>query len=303
MASCRSGQTLELAVLTHRTANGRFRVILTCSTLAVLTGRKRQRIQQMLSHVPPSTQTSQGGRLVPGFYFANLPEILQSELVALAARRGFITAKCQGFAAVQALLAAAPAQWQPRVPIAQASQAALDKAAKLRTVLEPFLRGEALDTRTSAERNAAGVEAYRQEFGFPISAKTFQKWFDRVRERDGGRADWMRLELYLDDNATAAPRTAASDRTSHAAHEAALGDMIRTLDNAAQPTLRDKKFVFDAAFRHLETDRVKKSTLIDWLFQAVPALAATRAALKCMFNRKLRVWTGADQRRRRRPRR
>ncbi len=198
----------------------------------------------------------------------------------------------------------APAQWQPRVPAGKASPDALDKAAKVRAVLEPFFRGRKLDTRTQAEREAAGVEAYRKEFGHVITGRWFRALLDRTEERDGGREDWMRLELYLDAAGKPAPRLAASDQPAHASHEAALGDTVRTLDNAASPTADDKKFLFDAAFRHLESNcpagpaeaREFKRTLIDWLVAAVPALVAgdkPRAALKCLFNRKWRAWMAA----------
>ena len=202
------------------------------------------------------------------------------------------------------MLTPAPSQWKPRVPIAQTSQEAQNKAAQLRAVLEPFLRGRRLDARTQAEREVAGVEAYRKEFGHGITGRWWRALFTRTLERAGGREDWMDLSFYLDDNAPALSRRscAKADRADHAVHGSVLGDTVRTLDNAASPTARDKQFLFDAAFRHLEANGPGsaaapefKRTLIDWLLRAVPALADSRknprAALKCMFNRKLRAWT------------
>ncbi|HEV7927142.1 MAG TPA: hypothetical protein VGR14_17440 [Verrucomicrobiae bacterium] len=201
----------------------------------------------------------------------------------------------------------APAQWRPRVAVGKASPDALDKATKLRAVLEPILRGRKLDIRSQAEREAAGVEAYRKEFGHSITTRWFRALLERTEQRDGGREDWMRLELYLDADAKAAPRPAKADQPAHAVHEAALGDSVRTLDNAAKPTLDDKKFLFDATFRHLENSGKDwpagqndfKRTLIDWLCGAVPTLVTVRtgesphAALRCMFNRKWRAWMEA----------
>jgi hypothetical protein len=192
-------------------------------------------------------------------------------------------------------------QWRPRIPFAQASQAALDKAAKLRAVLEPFLRGKALDIRSQAEREAAGVEAYRKEFGHNVGERWFRALLTRTIERDGGRQDWMNLCLYLDDNTGPGSAPSAPDRAAHAIHEVALGDTIRTLENPAKPSADDKKFLFDAAFRHLEANgpaapdaaREFKRTLLDFLLAAVPHLAANRDALKVVFNYKWRAWTDA----------
>jgi hypothetical protein len=261
----------------------------TASAIASITGRTRQAVQQVLSGLPPSAQDVISGTSAAAWHFAVLPDFLQKELDSIAERRGF----GRGFEAVKEMCNAAPAPWRPRIPIAQASQTAQDKAAKLRAVLEPFLRARKLDTRSQAELEAAGVEAYQREFGHAITGRWFRALYARTVERDSGAEAWMRLELYLDDNVMPARQPARCDRAAHVRHEAALGDTVRRLENPAHPTAADLKFLFDGAFRHLESNRADKRTLLDWLFKAVPALAPTRAALKTTFNRKLRAWTMA----------
>jgi hypothetical protein len=272
-------------------------VTFTAKQIGHALGRKRQAIQQVLSRVPPSAHIAVNGSLAAAWHFGVLPPALQSELTALAERRGY----GNGFEAVKAMISAAPAQWQPRVPIGKAGQAAVGRAVKLRAALEPFLRARKLETRSQAEFEAAGVAAYQTECGYAITGRWFRSLFWRTIRRDAGREDFQRLEIYLDEIAATPPRPTQADAAAHSIHEAALGDTIRTLDDPANPTARDKQFLFDAAFRHLEEKQNAdpaaatefKRTLIDWIFNAAPALAKSRAALKKMFNLKLRAWTEA----------
>jgi hypothetical protein len=270
----------------------------TAAQIAQALGCSAQAVRQRLAAVQPTATRIIRGKESAAWHLAALPMDLRNELAALAQERGF----GKDLQAVEAMFNAGSA-WQPRFPLNQVSQAKLDKAAKLRAVLEPFLRAEGLDARSTAEIEAAGVAAYQKEFGRPIGGRWFRERLARTIEHDGGRGDWMNLSLYLDDSASAAPAPAAAkpDRADHAAHEAALGDTIRTFDDPANPTADDRKFLFDASFRHLEAARLAapatapafKRTLIDFLFVAVPALSPNRAALKVVFNYKLRAWTEA----------
>ncbi len=272
-------------------------MMFTASQIGHALGRKRQSIQRVLSRVAPSAQAIVNGNPAAAWHFAALPAALQSELAAVAKRRGF----GQGLEAVNEMFTAAPAPWQPRVPIAQASPAAVDRAVKLRAVLEPFLRAQKLETRSQAEIEAAGAAAYQKQFGHAITGRWFRALFGRTIQRDNSLEDWTRLELYLEETPATTPCPVTSDYATHSLHEAALGDTLRTLDDPARPTARDRHFLFDAAFRHLESNRLQspagapafRRTLIDWLYKAAPALANTRAALAQTFNLKLRAWTDA----------
>jgi hypothetical protein len=261
-------------------------------------GRPRQAIQKALASIPPTSRVVVNGNPASAWHFGLFSAALQSELIAVAKRRGY----GEGFEAVAAMFAAPPAPWQPRVLLAQRPQADVDRAVKLRSVLEPFLRGRKLEVRSQAEFEAAGVAAWKKEFGHAITGRWFRALFSRTLERDNGMEDFTRLELYLDETAAAPPPPARSDRLFHSRHEASLGDTIRTLENPAKPTADDKQFLFDAAFRHLETTAADmtadarsefKRTLIDFLYAAVPSLAANHPAFRWTFNHKLKTWTAA----------
>ncbi|HEY3860362.1 MAG TPA: hypothetical protein VGO59_00620 [Verrucomicrobiae bacterium] len=283
--------------------------VYTIAQVAAALNRKRQGIARALSRVPATGSRMMHGSQAAAWHFLALPEALQSELTALAARRGF----GQGIAAAQEMLAARPRQWAPRVAVAEADPADIEKAAKLRAVIEPFAAGEKLETRSQAEFEAAGVAAYTRHFGHSISGRWFRALYDRTVKRDGGAENFSRLELYLDDSASPAPRPAPSDAPAMAAHKVGLAEVLSALANPARPSAEERAYLFAAAFRHLEgraagmkgrAAQVEfKSTLITYLGQAAPALARNRGALKRSFNLKYAAWQegGADALADRRP--
>jgi hypothetical protein len=87
----------------------------------------------------------------------------------------------------------------------------------------------------------------------------------------------------------------------NARHQEALGDTLKSLEDQAAPTADDRKFLFDAAFRHLKNvtaqepgkARKFKRSLIAYLFQSVPALAKNKASFERVFYMKLAAWTEA----------
>ncbi len=165
----------------------------TAAQLAAIIGRSRQAMQQTLATIPPSATVIVRGVPAPAWSFAALPVALQSTLAALAGQRGFRDA--------HALIAAADAPWRPRVPLAQAAPAAVDKAAKLRAVLLPFLVAKDAETRRQAQFEADGIAAYEKVFGHHVSGYWFRTLFKRTLDRAGAAPDFHRLEIYLDENA------------------------------------------------------------------------------------------------------
>src|SRR5580658_9320353 len=94
-------------------------------------------------------------------------------------------------------------------PISPAN-AALEKAAKTCRALEPFARGRKLDVRTQAEKETAMRTAYEKEFGRSLCGKQLRDIVARAVQRDGGREDFTRVELWMDEptgrKANAAPQ-------------------------------------------------------------------------------------------------
>lgn len=258
----------------------------TARQLADASGRSRQNIQQLLEHIPHSGQRLVKGNLAAVWQLSALPAAFQIELQSIAQKRGHADAF--------ALLSGPAPLWQPPVPLAQISPAALDKAAKLRAIQEPDLLIKNNDTRTQAEFEAQGVARYQKVFGHPISGRWYRQLFKRTIDRDNGAENWTRLEIYLDDiaPAPATPRPAAVNKLPET-----LAALVKTLDNPARPTAEDAKFLFDAAFRHLEDQAAiapdaaaALRSLIHSLYAAVPTLAVSPKAFRKMWKRKHAAW-------------
>ena len=79
-----------------------------------------------------------------------------------------------------------------------------------------------------------------------------------------------------------------------------LDEVIAHLENKTAPTADDRAWLFDSAFHHHEklcaahTDKRErkaiKSSLVDYLFNAVPALSKTPTAMRRVFEMKLKEW-------------
>jgi hypothetical protein len=263
--------------------------------IARAAGRTRQSVNRLLAGIPPSTQMVVKGQPVPVWSLESLPSSLRSDLDAAA--------KLQGFGDAFRLLSAPREAWQPAFPLSEASQPAIDKAVKLRAALALALSQKDDTTISPADFERAGIAAYQKQFGHPIGPRHWRRLFQRTLDRARSAPDFTRLELYLDDNFT--PSRLKCGRPDQAGlpflacHQEELGDTIKTLDNPLAPTAKDRQFLFDAAFRHLENHRAVeqtgapafKRTLIDFLFNAAPALSKSRPAFERVFNSKLAAWT------------
>jgi len=273
--------------------------VFTAAQYAAALGMNRQSIQHALRLTPPSRRVLAHGNLADAWILAALPIALQTALDAAAAQRGVRNPL--------ALLSEPPAPWQPRLPIAQAGQDPINRAAMLRTVLEPFLRGKDSRNQTSAEFEAAGVSAYAHVFGHPISGRWFRALFKRTLDRDNGAADFHRLEIYLDDNIAAALRSPrpAGKKYDHSALAYRLA-----FQDAAKPTLTERQNAMEYSFRHFEEmaadappERAEiKQSILRFLYESAPGLARTVKALKRNWNRLYARWKKeqADTRRHRR---
>jgi hypothetical protein len=262
----------------------------TAAQLAAAVNCSAQAIRQRLDGIPGQTRIVQGGPAL-AWPFPSLPAEMQTDLEAAALARGFRSA-------AQMLDQAAPT-WQPKVPASEAAPAAVEKAVKLRAALAPALARLDDPAPRPAEFQAAALDEYRKEFGHEISARHWRRLFGRTLDRDAGARAWHRLELYLDDSAG---RPAPASRANIIAREAhkPLDDALATVENKERPTAEDRAFLFHQAFTHFEQlqeqhpekseRRLLKTSLIDYLFAAVPGLSKTRKSLRCVFGLKFRGW-------------
>ena len=245
-------------------------------------------IRETLATIPANSVMVVNGQQAHAWRFESLPPALRSALDAAATRQFYRDALH--------MLENPAERWQSRIRLADVRPEDLAKATKLRTALETALQQKDSTAISAAQRDSAGIADYQKAFGHVISARHWRRLFHRAIDRDRNQNDWMRLELYLDDS-IAPQRPPRPDAIAPSLPDP-LADVIKTLVNPAAPTAADRAFMFDAAFRHLEEQAADapgkqgklKQKIIRGLYLAIPGLAKTEKALRCMFYRKHAAW-------------
>lgn len=133
---------------------------------------------------------------------------------------------------------------------------------------------------------------------YEISAKQWNRIFDRTVERDAGAENWPRLELYLDE--TAFPKARKVENVKREFLHRELAGMVDTFRRSPSLESDEIAIIFDGAFHHYESllaahsaapeQRAIKSSLIEYLFTRLPALSKSESSLRRVFDMKLAAW-------------
>jgi hypothetical protein len=207
----------------------------TAAQLASALGCTPQAIRQRLEGIPGQKQVTLTG-LALAWPFETLPVAMRADLKAIADARRYPDAR--------ALLSAPTPAWTPKVPFLQTALAAQAKAAKLQAVMAPALAALSKGGCDVAEIQAKSLAEFEKQFGYTPSARHWQRLLCRTRDRAGVLSDWHRIELYLDDRAG---RPAPPSILTRELHQP-LQDALETLENKAEPTLKNRAFVCHKAF-------------------------------------------------------
>jgi hypothetical protein len=256
--------------------------VFTAAQLAAALGISKQAVQKALKGIRAGAILD--ARHTQAWPLDCLPELMRARLAAQAGRLGYRDAA--------ALLAHAPARWEPSLPLAACDDHCLDQARQLQ-----LAQGHAL-----AVRNQPGVHlddlllrGYQSAFGHAVTARHARALFDRTLWRDGGREEFGRLELYLPARLKRRTETPA---TPAAAPEefALLTDALQSFALPGRPTEPELACLWDRSFlllRDARYDRACKRRLLKFLFRHAPFLAASPNALRVNFDRKLARWQAA----------
>ena len=260
-----------------------------------LGSKKRQAIQRELKRVEPSGTLLVSGNAASGWHFIALPARLQTELSSEAQRRGYRTAEAMLAAPAAPLLPAFTALLRA-CPLDRVRAEFISKAIRLRDALAaPLAQQHTLDNQQLAE---LGLREFNRAFAYGISAKHWNRLFDRTVLRDNGMEQFHRVELYLDDAALRQPvaRVAVvAKQFDHSALRQALDDLLKkeTL------TLDDQEQLWCSAFHHLEAleqagskqaAHQAQASVIAFLFSAFQRLAKSLPSLRRTFSLKLGLW-------------
>jgi len=88
---------------------------------------------------------------------------------------------------------------------------------------------------TSSDSSGSGVEEYRRTFGQSVR-HALAALFRRTLDRDGGAANWERVEIYLDENPARRPDSGDAGLTSRSVFDP-WQELIASFENPRNPPL------------------------------------------------------------------
>lgn len=262
--------------------------LFTAAQIAAAMGCRRQSVQRRLSRITPASTKLIDGNEARTWSVESLPRDMM-DLLAKAAHK----AGCRD---VASFLQQAHRAWQPAVPLSRCSAAAIEKATKLRDALQPSLRRQH-DAVSASEFERRGLEDYRRAFGHVITERQLRTLFRRTVQRDGGREEWQRLELYLDERPPQREPVNGKAIDPSRSEFANIHSFLSACGNPAAPNDTEREAIWTLAFEHLDrmvgegvTAKRAKRRLREFLFAHAGFLAPTRDALLRALARRLERW-------------
>ncbi|HWX17263.1 MAG TPA: hypothetical protein VNY07_11800, partial [Chthoniobacterales bacterium] len=261
--------------------------VFTATQIAALLQRSKRRVLELLKDTSPSGTKIVHGNEARAWSKDVLPKNILVALDDVAVRQK---------TTIDALLASPPLFWQPRYPLSQLCEEAIERASMLKRALAPTLARTSDIALTSAEFEQLGVEDYRRASGHRISTRHWRRLLKRTLDRNGGAENWRRLEIYLDESPARKPELGRRVAFATTALRP-LQDLISSFANPAEPTELEKEFLWIYAFEYYEgeTERVGKSRAVKratlkFLFENAAFLGKSEKGIKVQFDRKLKRW-------------
>jgi hypothetical protein len=151
---------------------------------------------------------------------------------------------------------------------------------------------------SQADFERVGVADYEKVFGFKISTRHFRNLITRTRNRDCGREDWDRLEIYLPDKLKRKAAAPAPARTFRLIDDAiASRDKIEVVKGERVVEITREELIWERTLAEYawlvmagETPKRAARILRGYLAEREPALAPNRDALLKTFERRLARW-------------
>lgn len=251
----------------------------TASEIAVAIGWNTRRVASALRHVPSTGLKVVSGNSTASWAVALLPECLLREIERLRQVHSFRTA--------DELLQNPVRRWQPSVGISSVCEADVRKADRLREALSQVLR---VSGQTSiSERAKIALPNYRRVFGRKISDRQLRALITRTIDRDRGRCDFARLDIYLPET----PRAKATAPITTTSYTELVAD-FSILSDRNNLTAGERAFcwrkllaTYQARISTGHDAQEQKRALCSFVFSELPALGATKKAVKRNFERKL----------------
>ena len=157
--------------------------------VAATVGMSRKDVWAALRNVQPTAPVVRSGNVAPGYAVETLPEPMRAKIeqqqLAL------------NYRSPQAVLAAPKKQWNPKIELSEQTPAAMEYAHGLQQALAFYLAHRNDLSFRSGELLDRAARDWQNVFRKPATRRHVRRAIERVLERDGGRDEWERLEIYL----------------------------------------------------------------------------------------------------------
>lgn len=264
----------------------------TAAQIAVALDRAPRSIRRALDGVPHSSVEIVHGSEGKVWSLESLPSSLRADLDAAAAAKKYRDA-------LSMLRAPAAAAWKPRIPLNDVADECRQRAVKLQRALLPALERYDAGELAGADLEACGLADYKSTFGNDIAPRTWRYLFQRTRDRARTAADYVRVELFLDDNCArkrVLPTALSFDDCFGGLHQ-----LITSFADPTEPTPTEKEALWFHACKLLHpraTEKAFKRALLHFLWNFAPHLVAgdsTKEALRVNLGRKMDRWESAEE--------
>jgi len=252
--------------------------------VAATVGMSRKDVWTALRSVQPTAPVVRSGNVAPGYAVETLPEPMRAKIeqqqLAL------------NYRSPEALLAAPKKQWQPKIELSEQTPAAMEYAHGLQQALAFYLAHRNDLSFRAGELLDRAARDWHDAFRKPATRRHVRRAIERVIERDGGREEWVRLEIYL-------PEAKESERRAEmtAGEFPALAEAVGILPDVSVLSSTEKTTIWKAALDDLEFamdgglgEKKAKRQVLNFLVMRVPRLAETPDAFRRQLDRKWKAY-------------
>src|SRR5713101_4299156 len=262
-------------------------LLFTGGQIAAALHRSKRSVLESLKHTSPSGRKVVFGNEARKWSKDALPKSISTALENVATRQK---------TSIDELLASPPPFWQPRYPLSQLCEEAIERASLLQRALGPTFARLSDVNLASKDLEQLGIEDYRRVFGHSISMRHWRRLLKRTLDRGGGVENWGRLEIYLDES-PARKLELRKGATFTPIALKPLQELISSFANPVEPTELEKDCLWIYAFEHYEREsedtgkpRAVKRATLKFLCENASFLGKSEKGIKLQFDRKLKRW-------------
>jgi hypothetical protein len=259
----------------------------TAARIAEVLGRDVRDVRREVESRDGDGHVVVGGNVARTYLVSSLPDTLRLPLAQLAERRGY---DCP-----ERMLTREGAFWVHRLPIAEIHGEEITRAQKRAEALAPWARARSQGTRPLVEIREGAALAFRQTLGYEVGADTLDALMRSAIQRNGGRGEFGRWDLYLPENPKRATRADApiSEEVMQRSDDFTQFETYLAGLNAVTPSVEDRSFAWTAMCDNLlmlrergENPRKARRRLVNHVFERAPWLCTSKPSLSKCFEGK-----------------